>query len=417
MTVEPENRGRPLVALLLAAAAAALMVFSAAQLVQLAVFGGLPLDRLIDGARQAVETQASRPAGPDRDQALDRIRGDLAGYIVARPLDTEGHFLTYRSAWLQYDLVDAELALFRCSLSRPADAGIAYTRGVFLLERGRFREGLAFFRESLHRDIEHLDDIYRDCMTIFARRYSSFSFIFPEKFRCRRRLALLLRHDGLVEQSIAEYRWCLERDPDSGVLHRELAQAYRAAGRVEEALAEVDLALGLKPGRREWQRERGDYLLYLGRTEEAMELCRSLVAQQPTDKEAYILWARCFEQQGKFWEAIRVYRDALWRVREKGEIHRLVGDRYLDLGHYTSALEEYRAALEKSTSEYSRKFAFYRTAICYERMGDIRAALPPLLEADAIRPEGMGLEQPVRDALSRVKERIATAEAGDGSEA
>lgn len=416
MTERPGNEGRrPAAALVLAAVAAVLLALSATGLAREIIFGGSALDRLIVGARQAVDEQASRPPGEDRVRALERIRGDLADYIVARPLDTEGHDLTFRSAWLQYDLVDAELAMFRYSLSRPADAGIAYTRGVFLLENGRFREGLAFFRESLHRDIEHLEDIYRTCMAIFARRYDSFSFIFPEKFKCRRHLALLLRHDGLVEQSIAEYQWCLARDPDSGVLHRELGQAYRAAGRVEPALAEVDAALSLKPGRREWLIDRGEYLLLLGRTDEAMDLCRSLVTLRPTDHEAYILWARCYEQQGNFWEAIRIYREALWRVREKGAIHRMIGDRYLDLGRYTHALDEYRAALEKATSDYSRKFALYRTAICYERMGAFQSALPPLLEADEIRPEGQGLEQPVRDAMARIRERIADAEGKAGS--
>jgi tetratricopeptide (TPR) repeat protein len=401
MAEEPRGPGRRPLDLLLALTAV-LFVLAASRLAQTLLLDGLHRERILETAGQALQRLSEAPAAAGAEAVRHAVGADLRSFLTVRPLDSEAHFLSYRLARLEGRRVDAELALFRCSLARPADSRIAYTRGLFLLEHGRFAEGLAFFSQSLRLDGKHLEAIYHDCMSIFTRRYDSFKYIFPEKPDIRERLASLLRHDLLLEESIEEYRWCVDRSPDSARLQFELSLAYRGNGETGSALAAVEEALRLEPDNKEYACDRGEYLLQLGLTAEAIEVCRALVAAKPNDKDAYVLWARCHEQQGEIWEAIRIYREALWRVREKGVVHQQIGDLYLKMERYREALTEYQAGLQVAVSDYSRKFALYRLGACYEKMGLAERALESLIEADAIHPEFKDLDPLVAEALQRL---------------
>jgi tetratricopeptide (TPR) repeat protein len=409
-TDRTQRRGGGPRAVLLMAVVLALSLFSAYRLAQVVVLGGLHTDRKLAATVQAVNQVSELPTR-EAEETLASANDNARLVMAARPLAQEAHLLAYRLARLEGKRVEAELALNRCAETRPADPMIAFKQGSFLLENGRFREGLIAFRRSLQLDSEYLDQIYDVCMGIFFQRYEMFRSIFPDDPTVRHRLAERLRHSGLVRESITEFQACLARMPDSAQVYFDLSRAHKAGGDIVSALAALEAAIRLAPDRKDYACERGECLLQLGRVDEAIALCRSLVAVRPDFKQAYVLLARCHEMRDEPWEAIRIYRETLWRTREKGSIHQLIGDLYLRMGKTRQAQEEYQAGLRLAINEYSRKSALLRLGIFHEKRGMLDEAMEALVEAEAIRPDSRDLDQPVLDAITRVRTLI---EAGAG---
>ncbi len=355
--------------------------------------------------RLSADGPATAASGPESATALA-----VRSLLLDRPLDLRGHRLAFELARLQGKSLDMERALVRGVLARPSLSQMSYDLGQFLLGRGRFREGLSWFRRSLELDVKYLDEIYETCARIFARRFERFEFIFPREPAVRERLGELLHISGLAPQSLEQYQWCLSRLPDRAQLHARVANIHRENGDYDEALAAIDEALRLDPaGREQYFLTRATTLLQMGNVSGAIDACRALLSANPGYEEGYVLLADCFIEQGEAWNAISTYREALWRIPRRSRIHRLLGDLYAAKGKQHQALEEYQAGVREASTDYERKLVLYRMGLCYEEQGRLEEALEALARAAELPVEGRkNLDQRVAKAVARIEGKLGT---------
>jgi len=338
--------------------------------------------------------------------------------IAARPLELRGHALALELARREGDEAGITRALDRCAIARPADPGVAFSRGAHLLESGRAAEGLAEFRRSLELGSDHLDEIFETCMTIFSNRFPLFARAFPVTPKILERLGDRLARAGLTGEALDQYRRSLALGTERAELHFKISRILRRSGDRAGALAAVETALHLDGSERDqWVYYKGEDLLLLGETGPAFDLARTLVSRSPIFEGGYALLARIHAARGEPWEAIRVCREAIWRVRDNGRLHRLMGDRYRELQQTGRALESYIAAADTPFNSYEEKLALHRAALCAEQLGRLEEARTLAGRARQLADSGTshldGLVVETLERLKAVRRHGATGQSGN----
>lgn len=185
---------------------------------------------------------------------------------------------------------------------------------------------------------------------------------------------------GDTVQAIASFMRLAELTPKSPQGQLRLAAAYMAAKQPDEALKSLRAALELQPDLPSAQRDIAAIYVRTGRTDEALRTAREVQSKQPTQPLGYVLEAEVYIAQKDLRNAERTYRAALkkfdlpalvtrthavmlaagkrdeadalaqdWIKRHPKDAMVLayLGERDLAAKRYASAIEHYRAALER----------------------------------------------------------------------
>ncbi len=123
--------------------------------------------------------------------------------------------------------------------------------------------------------------------------------------------ATCLLHLGRLEEAVLRFQEAAELAPDSAEAANNLGVALALAGALTEAEAAYRRALELDPEHRPAWKNLA--LLFLGqdRVEEGVPILAALVQSDPTDVEALVMLAGCYEEAGDRSSAARLYRLAL----------------------------------------------------------------------------------------------------------
>lgn len=123
--------------------------------------------------------------------------------------------------------------------------------------------------------------------------------------------ATCLLHLGRLEEAVLRFREAAELAPDSAEAANNLGVALALAGAPTEAEAAYRRALELDPDHRPAWKNLALLLLGQDRPEEGVPILAALVQSDPTDVEALVLLASCYEEAGDCRSAASLYRQAL----------------------------------------------------------------------------------------------------------
>jgi serine/threonine protein kinase/tetratricopeptide (TPR) repeat protein len=169
------------------------------------------------------------------------------------------------------------IAEYREALRLKKDlAGAHLDLGVTLSDKGRLDEAIAECREALrlkpdfpmaHNDLGAIFcDIKHDYPTAEAYFRDAIR-LKPDYANAHVNLGNALKHQGKLDEAIAEYREGIRLKPDDPEAHYELGIALAGKGKLDEAIAEYREALRLKPDDPEAHcnlgetlRRQGDYI-------------------------------------------------------------------------------------------------------------------------------------------------------------
>jgi tetratricopeptide (TPR) repeat protein len=118
-------------------------------------------------------------------------------------------------------------------------------------------------------------------------------------------------HEGLVEDSVADFRKALSLDPRYVEAHNYLGTALYAQGNTEEGLAHLRSAIEINPSFEHAYNNIGSILAKEGRVVEAMESYRRAIAANPYLGDAYFNLGNLMAGQGRVREAIELLRRGL----------------------------------------------------------------------------------------------------------
>lgn len=257
------------------------------------------------------------------------IRPSLRAKMAAAVLLTLG-VLTWRQACVYRNLE----TLWRDTLAKNPSAAIAHNNLAAILdERGDAEGALAHLQESVRLDPQ------------------------PES---QANLGLLLVKSGRVEESLAQYREALQREPRSAAIRVSLAQLLMQLERHDEALSEFQQAVELRPRDADLRLQFAESLHSAQRTDEALRVLDVVVELAPNHP--------------------RLWFDAgvIWLER--------------DPPRAVAALE--RAAKLSPTAPG----VFFRLGLARERTGDLTGAASAFRQALRLRPNW----PEANEALSRV---------------
>ena len=261
------------------------------------------------------------------------------------------------------------------------DAYTNFVRGRSALERltvAGSRTAIRFFQ-----DATALDPGYAEAQAGLAEAYGDLSFTggsvpqdayqeaaravgralaldvaLPETHMAAASLKYRFEHDWSGAER--ESRRAIDLDPNSGIAHERYGMVLALEGRFAEALNEARLAESLDPlsPRTTWM--VAVVLFYARRYDEAIDQAKRTLEIDPTYDWAYQTLAQCYEEKGKFDEAIRLYLRA---GRSSGNL----GHAYAMAGRTTEA-RHLLAELEKRYGETGLQAA--GIAMVYSGLGD-----------------------------------------------
>ena len=112
------------------------------------------------------------------------------------------------------------------------------------------------------------------------------------------------------EETVAAYRWAIERAPKDRWLHFNFGLALEERDPAAAA-AEFGRALELVPGDYEAREKLADALTVMGKYDEAIAQCEDLLRQMPYHAPAYLTMAYAQAKKGAFDESIASYERAI----------------------------------------------------------------------------------------------------------
>ncbi|MEP7189255.1 MAG: tetratricopeptide repeat protein, partial [Roseiflexaceae bacterium] len=161
------------------------------------------------------------------------------------------------------------------------------------------------------------------------------------------------------ERALVTAARALRLAPSIAENHQRLATLYATSGRLNEARTTLLNALTLRPTQAAWHAQMSDICTRLGMHDAARNALASAVRLAPDATEHRYTLARLLAAQGRTAEAKAEMEQALQQAPDRGAWHYELGQLYQQLGEYSSALEQYIAAvLESRPERWQRSLGF-----------------------------------------------------------
>ncbi len=215
-------------------------------------------------------------------------------------------------------------------------------------------------------------------------------------------LAKVLERPKAVEGETAAMETALAAAPDNFYLNFSLASRYYDQQRLEEAIPLLRRAITSFPWALE---ESGPYgllveiLTKLRREEEAAQVLSEWWQRSPLLAGNALRLAHWLKSAGRLQEALPILEQALYADPLSAELHRRLGELYLELDQAPAAVREFRVLLALNPTD--RAEAHYLLAEALLRQGDRESARREVLLALEIAP---GFEQAQRLLLKVVRQ-------------
>jgi len=177
------------------------------------------------------------------------------------------------------------------------------------------------------------------------REYEAFLRFRPDRADARSNLGAAYSKLGRYEDAIAQYKLALKVDAKNASIHFNLALAYYKGSHIQEAAAEFDEVVKEQPKNRNAAVLLADCASRLGDNKKVLELLLPLEANGQGDRMTAFLVGQALINDGQD-EKGQVFIDRFMKDGDSAEAHALLGGLYLQKGHYQSAMDELKRAVE-----------------------------------------------------------------------
>ena len=167
----------------------------------------------------------------------------------------------------------------------------------------------------------------------------------PGNAMARSNLGAALSHMGQYEEAIVEYKTALESQPGNLPVRLNLALAYYKTMEIAQAASELERVVAEKPSDRQALFLLADCELRLGENTKVIGLLSPLEAQPVDDKALdYLLGTALIRDDQTARGQLLV--DRILRYGDSAEARVLMGTAKLGARDYSSALEDFKKAVE-----------------------------------------------------------------------
>ncbi len=150
---------------------------------------------------------------------------------------------------------------------------------------------------------------------------------------------------GIWKDSIAFWKYVIEKEPSLALAHNNLGQEYISRGRFDMAIEEIRTALTLKPNDAGAYSNLGAAYFSKGLFDTAMEQYRTALRLKPAEAGFHYNIGYAYLSRGQFDKAVEHFRIALSLRPNEAEAHNNLGIAYFSAGQFDRAIEQYRTAL------------------------------------------------------------------------
>jgi Flp pilus assembly protein TadD len=337
--------------------------------------------------------------------------------------------------WLNFRLGDAlskakregeAVASYRVALAvRPGTSAVHNNLGATLKAQGRLDDAIREFRTVIALDPKHalghsnlgvaladkgrLDEAIQECRKAIAldpedaTSHSNLGHALFLKGRldeaiqeCRKAIALdpkdAVAHSNLghalflkgrLDEAIQECRKAIALDPKYALGHNNLGLALRAQGRLDDAIGEYRQALVLDPKHATAHTNLGIALSYKGRLDEAIQAFHQATALDPKWAPAHTNLGSALATQGRLDDAIQAFHQAIALDPKHAQPHGALGLALVKQGRFAEAQAATRRCLDLLPENHPLRRAFTRQLRQCERLLELSAKLPALLQGEA----------------------------------
>ena len=159
-------------------------------------------------------------------------------------------------------------------------------------------------------------------------------------------LGVLLEEQGKLKEAEASFRQTIELKPDLAEAHYNLGITLQKLGRLDEAETSYRKLIELKPDFALAHSNLGITLQKLGRLDEAETSYRKLIELKPNYAEAHNNLGVTLQKLGRFEESEGCYRKTIVLKPNYAEAHRNLGTTLQELGRLEEAMNSYAKAIE-----------------------------------------------------------------------
>lgn len=285
---------------------------------------------------------------------------------------------------------------------RPVYVQAHVSLAVCYTEKGMFQEAINVLHRASQIDPENADAlcalgyVYRrsgmveQAIEAFERALQCD----PQCVRAQTSLAFLAMEQGRFEDAIALCREAIQADPTDEAAYLELAGALQLAGRSAEALEVLQKALALNPDNADHLLRYFSLLRDNGLHEEAAKALETALAFRE-DPALCLALAECYLDLDRPREARSVCQRLLRQRPRDLRALELLQKAYLKEGNIQQAL---RIACRLTILCPQDPLNFFRKAVLYQQLGDIRQAMDNyarVMELD----DGTGLSDYAEEAI------------------
>jgi serine/threonine protein kinase/tetratricopeptide (TPR) repeat protein len=324
--------------------------------------------RPAESVRYHTVALALRPDRPvfymDRARALlearepDEALADYRQCVALEPQRAWSH-LNLGNALLANGQTEEAIAEYREAIRiKPDIAGLHLDLGAALSRKGRMDEAIAEFREAIRLKPD------------FPMAHNNVGTIFCD-----------VKHDYPTAE--AYFREAVRLKPQYSNAHFNLGNALRHQGKLDEAIAEYREALRLKKERAEPHNGLGNAVLGKGQSEEAIVAgFREANWLKEDFAQAHFSLGLAWAGKGKVNEAIAEYREVIRLEKDHPEAHCNLGDLLRRQGDYAGSLAMYRKGHELGSKRPGWPYPSARWVAQAEQLAALAERLPRLVRGE-----------------------------------
>jgi protein O-GlcNAc transferase len=206
----------------------------------------------------------------------------------------------------------------------------------------------------------------------------------PQDAKAHNNLGVILKELGRLEEAEASLRQAITLKPDYAGAHYNLGNTLQKLGRLDEAEASYTQAIALKPNYVEAYSNLGNIMNELGRLDEAGASFTQVITLKPDYAEAHNNLGITLEKQGRLKEAEASYRKAITLKPDYAEAHSNLCNTLKKLGRLDEAKASFTQAITLKP-DYAEAHNNLGTTL--KKLGRLDEAKASFTQAITLKPD------------------------------
>jgi len=259
--------------------------------------------------------------------------------LLGSPITSDSDKLRIANLLLEDQELDAaEIVLERLASDQPDTAAAFGKLGVLLSRKGRYKDAARAVRRAIELDPGSSEYMctYAELLLQAKRPWPALEFLLSVKDRFgtvpdfKYKLGLAYYQAALFNDAIVEFETLAHGYPEKPEPQFYLGNCYKAMGHFEDAEAYYRRAIELKPDEAQYYTFLADTLRKqkADKTHEVIGLLEKALALDPTDTNAQLELALCYESEGDLKKAESLLAEAVRREPELRRAHLLLARVY-----------------------------------------------------------------------------------------